>query len=663
MRDDIRIVLVGDSGVGKSTLVTALIKETFVGNVQAVVPEVMIPADVTPENVTTHIIDTASRGEDHDALETELRKANVVCIVYAVDERSSFQRIHEHWLPQLRMQGVNLPVILVGNKVDMRDDENGGNTGTTVLEDEVVPIMNEYREIEICVECSAKAMLNVSELFYFAQKAVLHPTRPLYDARDHAMKPKCTEALVRIFRLCDTDGDGVLNDAELNEFQRKCFNTPLQQRELEGVKEIVKASRPDGVTDSGLNVDGFLYLHLLFIQRGRVETTWMVLRRFGYGDDLGLREDYLCPDLDVPPDCCVELSPSGYAFLTEIFKRYDADGDSAFCPEELDNIFSLSPGIPWKHGRFPDSTVTNAAGYVTLEGWLAQWSMTTLLDHKQTLAYLAYFGFPGDNRDGVCVVGRNNGNGSGNNGGSSSAARKRKRGSRMQRNVFLCYVVGAAGSGKTSLVRAFAKKPFLAEYTPTTRTTTTVNSVDVKGSEKHLVMQEFGPYDTSVLQSRRQLECCDLLVMVYDSSDPSSFAYLANLRANYSLDSVPVIFVATKSDLDYVEQRGDQPPDIYCRDLKLNAPVYVSVKDAQTASVFQRMAAITRSPQSATPALLLSRPHAWSAARIVGVTALAGVGLVSTFAVYHAIKYWWTAVMHSRASSSPNYSMPRRNEL
>ncbi|KAJ1784120.1 ERMES complex Ca(2+)-binding regulatory GTPase gem1, partial [Coemansia sp. RSA 1938] len=612
MRDNIRIVLVGDNGVGKSTLVTALIKETFIVNVQAVVPEVTIPPEVTPEKVTTHIIDTSSKSEDQDMLERELRKANVVCIVYAVDERSSFTQVHEYWLPLLRRQGVNLPVILVGNKVDMRDEDIGR---ATVLEDEVVPIMNEYREIEICVECSAKALLNVSELFYFAQKAVLHPTRPLYDARDHAMKPRCTEALVRIFRLCDMDGDSVLNDAELNEFQRKCFNTPLQQRELEGVKDIITASRPDGITSGGLNIEGFLYLHLLFIQRGRVETTWMVLRRFGYGDDLSLREDFLYPECDVPPDCCVELSPSGYAFLAEIFKRYDADGDSAFCATELDNIFSLSPGIPWKHGKFPESTVTNAAGNVTLEGWLAQWSMSTLLDHRTTLAYLAYFGFPGDVRDGINIIARHS---------STSSLRRRKRG-KQQRSVFLCYVVGASGVGKSSLIRSFSKKPFRSDYTPTARTTTTVNAVDVKGAEKYLVMQEFGPYDTSVLQSRRQLESCDLLVMVYDSSDPASFAYLTDLRRNYSLDSLPTMFVATKSDLDYVEQRCDVPPDIYCRELMLNAPVHVSAKDMQLANVFQRMGTITRNPQSATPALLLARPNRWSAARILGISALVGV--------------------------------------
>ena len=30
------------------------------------------------------------------------------------------------------------------------------------------------------LQCSAKDMHNVSELFFFAQKAVLHPTAPLY---------------------------------------------------------------------------------------------------------------------------------------------------------------------------------------------------------------------------------------------------------------------------------------------------------------------------------------------------------------------------------------------------------------------------------------------------------------------------------------------------
>lgn len=145
------------------------------------------------------------------------------------------------------------------------------------------------------MECSAKTPLNVSEVFYFAQKAVLHPTAPLYDSREHVLKPACVKALKRIFKLCDLNKDGVLDPAELNEFQRKCFDAPLQLQELEGIREMVQQHAEGGVRDGGLTEAGFLYLHTIFIQRGRLETTWTVLREFGYAEDLRLTESYLFP--------------------------------------------------------------------------------------------------------------------------------------------------------------------------------------------------------------------------------------------------------------------------------------------------------------------------------------------------------------------------------
>lgn len=56
--------------------------------------------------------------------------------------------------------------MLVGNKIDSRSQDMSNVT----LEEQVMPIMNEFKEVETCVECSAKASLNVSEVFYFAQK-------------------------------------------------------------------------------------------------------------------------------------------------------------------------------------------------------------------------------------------------------------------------------------------------------------------------------------------------------------------------------------------------------------------------------------------------------------------------------------------------------------
>ena len=166
----------------------------------------------------------------------------------------------------------------------------------------------------------------------------------------------------------------MLDAAELNEFQRKCFDSPLQSQELEGIQEMVgqfgeggvavvttdsvpslkssppssssrssRASSPsrsfpiDGPASSsqttptatptgkvtGLTELGFLYLHTIFIQKGRMETTWTVLRKFGYAEDLRLTEEFLNPKFDVPHGCSVELSQKGYEFLTNLFVGFD----------------------------------------------------------------------------------------------------------------------------------------------------------------------------------------------------------------------------------------------------------------------------------------------------------------------------------------------------
>lgn len=44
--------------------------------------------------------------------------------------------------------------------------------------------MEDFPEVESCVECSAKTLHNISEMFYYAQKAVLHPTSPLYSMEE-----------------------------------------------------------------------------------------------------------------------------------------------------------------------------------------------------------------------------------------------------------------------------------------------------------------------------------------------------------------------------------------------------------------------------------------------------------------------------------------------
>ena len=59
--------------------------------------------------------------------------------------------------------------------------------------------------------------------------------------------------------------------------------------------EVYRDNPPvsQGVNAVGLTLPGFLFLHALFIERGRLETTWAVLRKFGYDNDLLLSGEVL----------------------------------------------------------------------------------------------------------------------------------------------------------------------------------------------------------------------------------------------------------------------------------------------------------------------------------------------------------------------------------
>ncbi|KAK1046040.1 ERMES complex Ca(2+)-binding regulatory GTPase gem1, partial [Friedmanniomyces endolithicus] len=80
----VRICICGDESVGKSSLLTSLVKDTFVtSRIQSVLPTINLPPSLgTPENVSTTIVDTSSLPQDRDHLRKEVRKCNVILLVY-----------------------------------------------------------------------------------------------------------------------------------------------------------------------------------------------------------------------------------------------------------------------------------------------------------------------------------------------------------------------------------------------------------------------------------------------------------------------------------------------------------------------------------------------------------------------------------------------------
>lgn len=66
--------------------------------------------------------------------------------------------------------------------------------------DHVLSIMEDFNEIESCVEVSAKTLHNISEMFYYAQKAVLHPTSPLYIMEEQDVSAPFLFSIIHVIR-------------------------------------------------------------------------------------------------------------------------------------------------------------------------------------------------------------------------------------------------------------------------------------------------------------------------------------------------------------------------------------------------------------------------------------------------------------------------------
>uniref|UniRef100_A0A8C7SWQ4 Ras homolog family member T1 n=1 Tax=Oncorhynchus mykiss TaxID=8022 RepID=A0A8C7SWQ4_ONCMY len=544
MRKDVRILLVGEPKVGKTSLIMSLVSEEFPQVVPYRAEEITIPADVTPERVPTHIVDYSGT----------VTVTNSVAIFF-----------------YFTFYLTRVPVILVGNKSDLVEHSSM---------ETILPVMNQYTEIETCVECSAKNLKNISELFYYAQKAVLHPTGPLYCPEEKQMKPACIKALTRIFKVSDLDNDGILNDNELNFFQRTCFNAPLVSQALEDVKNVVRKNVIDGVCDNGLTLKGFLFLHTLFIQRGRHETTWTVLRRFGYDDDLELHQDYLFPlTLKVPPDCTTELNHNAYLFLQSVFDKHDKDRDCALSPEELKDLFDVFPYMPW--GPDVNNTVcTNDEGWITYQGYLSQWTLTTYLDVQRCLEYLGYLGYSIISEQESQAV-------------AITVTRDKKidlQKKQTQRSVFRCNVFGDSGSGKSGFLQAFLGRNLthMSYYA--------ISTAYVYGQEKYLLLHEVFP-DFDVLSDTDL--ACDIVCLVYDASNPHSFEYCARVFKQYFMDTkMPCMMIAAKSDLQETKQLYALTPLEFCRKHKMPPPqaFTCNTADAPCKDIYTKLTTMAMHP-------------------------------------------------------------------
>ena len=104
----------------------------------------------------------------------------------------------------------------------------------------------------------------------------------------------------------------VPSDAEiliLSVLQVRCFSAPLQPTVFfRGAywnfrsQESCSGEDARSVNESRLTLTGFLFLRGLFTEKNRFETTWTVLSKFGYDNDIKLRDDLIPMPIKTAPE-------------------------------------------------------------------------------------------------------------------------------------------------------------------------------------------------------------------------------------------------------------------------------------------------------------------------------------------------------------------------
>ena len=121
--------------------------------------------------------DTAGQ-EDYDRLRPlSYPDTDVILMCFSIDSPDSLENIPEKWTPEVKHFCPNVPIILVGNKKDLRNDDNTKRE-LMKMKQEVVKFddgrtMADRIAAFSYLECSAKTKEGVREVFETATRAAL----------------------------------------------------------------------------------------------------------------------------------------------------------------------------------------------------------------------------------------------------------------------------------------------------------------------------------------------------------------------------------------------------------------------------------------------------------------------------------------------------------
>ena len=155
----IKVVLVGDTQVGKTCIISRLVNDVFKGNNPATIGAAFQTFSLTTDSgtVTLQIWDTAGQEKYRSLTPMYYRSAEIAILCYDVTNARSFESM-EQWTNELVEKAPpNMQLIIAGNKIDLAEER--------VISEASARAFADKNGAAYYAEVSAKAGEGVKELF------------------------------------------------------------------------------------------------------------------------------------------------------------------------------------------------------------------------------------------------------------------------------------------------------------------------------------------------------------------------------------------------------------------------------------------------------------------------------------------------------------------